>query len=283
MAAKFFGQFLLEKGVLDKDQLLRALEIQRTSNPMLGEIAEQLGLLGAADARRINEKQKREDKRFGDIATELGLLTTSQVDALLAEQKNRRKLFGEILVEEGMLTREALAAELALHAADRDEAVLALELGLTGHALADVAGSAIATVSRIFQRVLKVQCQFSALAGSASDLAGFDRAGRIAISGDRPFVLAIACSDEVMNSVAIRFLNLPEHRCDSELAHDALGEVLNIVMGYVVKAALPEGGRYRASPPDFGVGATELMQDGTRSVGLLMTSQLGTFALILGE
>ena len=49
MAAKFFGQFLLERGVIDAQQLLRALELQRASNPMLGEIAQAHGLLDALE------------------------------------------------------------------------------------------------------------------------------------------------------------------------------------------------------------------------------------------
>ena len=51
MAAKFFGQFLLEKGVIDAAQLLRALEIQRVSNPALGEIACAASICEIGDVR----------------------------------------------------------------------------------------------------------------------------------------------------------------------------------------------------------------------------------------
>ena len=127
MAAKFFGQFLLEKGVINAAQLLRALEIQRTSNPALGEIACEKGLLSADQAQVINERQRSEDKRFGDIAQSMGLLTGDEVGQLLDEQKSRRKLFGEILVDEGFVDRMRLDAELQLHAADRDEAARSLD------------------------------------------------------------------------------------------------------------------------------------------------------------
>jgi hypothetical protein len=39
MAAKFLGQFLLERGTLTPAQLLAALDAQRASNPLLGELA----------------------------------------------------------------------------------------------------------------------------------------------------------------------------------------------------------------------------------------------------
>ena len=54
MAAKFLGQFLLERGTLTPAQLLAALDAQRASNPLLGELAIHHGMLDALQARRIN-------------------------------------------------------------------------------------------------------------------------------------------------------------------------------------------------------------------------------------
>ena len=93
MAAKFLGQFLLERGTLTPAQLLAALDAQRASNPLLGELAIHHGMLDASQARRINERQRAEDRRFGDIALEMGWLSEGQLDVLLAAQKKGRKLF----------------------------------------------------------------------------------------------------------------------------------------------------------------------------------------------
>ena len=92
MAAKFLGQFLLERGTLTPAQLLAALDAQRASNPLLGELAIHHGMLDALQARRINERQRAEDRRFGDIALEMGWLSEGQLDVLLAAQKKGRKL-----------------------------------------------------------------------------------------------------------------------------------------------------------------------------------------------
>ena len=88
MAAKFLGQFLLERGTLTPAQLLAALDAQRASNPLLGELAIHHGMLDALQARRINERQRAEDRRFGDIALEMGWLSEGQLDVLLAAQKH---------------------------------------------------------------------------------------------------------------------------------------------------------------------------------------------------
>ena len=137
MAAKFLGQFLLERGTITSAQLLAALDAQRASNPLLGELAMHHGMLDATQARRIHERQRAEDRRFGDIALEMGWLNEVQLDVLLAAQKKGRKLFGQILVDQGVLDAERLEAELTAHRRDLDEANHALALGIAGHTLPD--------------------------------------------------------------------------------------------------------------------------------------------------
>jgi CheY-specific phosphatase CheX len=283
MAAKFFGQFLLEKGLLGSDQLLQALDIQRRCNPMLGEIAASMGLLSAEQAKQINDLQRREDRRFGDIAQSLGLLSAAQVDELLAVQKSRRKLFGEILVEQGMLDAERLQAELTLHQADRAQAMQALELGLADHPLGTVVGVAIDTATKLFARVLKAPCQFSSLLESGSPLGDHGVTARVAISGDRQFSLALACETITMHAIARGFLGSPMADDDADLARDALGEFLNIVMGYVVKDVLPTDAEYRATPPDFVIPAATLAERDAQSVAVALTSPLGPVLLVVGR
>jgi CheY-specific phosphatase CheX len=283
MAAKFFGQFLLEKGLLRSEQLLQALEIQRRCNPMLGEIAASMGLISTGQAQRINELQRREDRRFGDIAQSLGLLDSAQVDQLLTVQKSRRKLFGEILVEQGMIDAERLQAELALHQADRAQAMQTLELGLSDHPLGSVVGAAIETATKLFGRVLKAPCQFSSLLESGSPLGDHGITARVAISGDRQFSLALACEPDTVQAIARGFLGNAMADQDPELARDALGEFLNIVMGYVVKDVLPTDAEYRATPPDFGTPAATLAARDAQSVAVALTSPLGPVLLVVGR
>ena len=276
MAAKFFGQFLLENGAIDREQLLEALEIQRRSNPMLGELAERRGWLTAAQAARINERQRAEDKRFGDLAEEMGLLDAHQLGELLAEQKAGRKLFGEILVEHGMLTQARLDEQLAAHQSDRVEASRSLEQALADHPSADLAGAAIGTCSRLFPRLLRSQCQFSALAADLPPGAGI---AAVEVHGARPILLAVACERDTMTAVACGFLGITPAECDDALAEDALGELVNVLMGYVVKDVLPEDAAYRATPPDFTLDAAAAM--GTGALALVMTSQLGPFTVLV--
>lgn len=279
MAAKFFGQFLLERGVIDATQLLAALEAQRASNPMLGELAQAQGLLSAAQAQEINTRQRREDRRFGDIAQELGLLTAAQVDLLLEQQKARRKLFGEILVEQGTLDRATLEAELAAHQADRAEALSALEDRLDGHPLRAMAEGTIATCTRLLPRLLRTQAQFSALL-CRETLEAYPVCAWVRVEAERPLAVALACDMDTAAAFAGAFLSIPSTACDEALARDALGELVNVLMGYVVKDTLPEDMAYRARPPSFVRSAEDIASE-PNTVALAMGSQLGPFALLL--
>ncbi|MFC0677633.1 chemotaxis protein CheX [Lysobacter korlensis] len=281
MAVKFLGQFLLESGLIDSAQLLEALEVQRASNPLLGELAQARGWLTASQAARINERQRAEDKRFGDIAEEMGLLDAGQLGQLLDEQKSRRKLFGEILVERAMLTRDQLEAALRAHQADREDAVRSLEVGLSSHPLGDVANATIGTCSKLFPRLLKSQCQFSALVGEGEPMPACDALAHVEIASARPLTLAVGCDRETMTKITCGFLGITPAECDEALAQDALGELVNVVMGYVVRDVLPEDMAYRPSPPDFSADATTLVNAGRPALALVLTSQLGSLLVIV--
>lgn len=281
MAAKFLGQFLLEQGLIDRQQLLDALQAQRASNPLLGALAVDVGMLDANQAEQVNARQRSEDKRFGDIAQAMGLLTTAQVDELLARQESGRKLFGEILVEQGALTHERLADALKSQQHDRDDAIKALELGASGQAAGDVLGGAIDTCTRLFPRLLKTQCQFSCLVGSPDETAGCEVTACVRIQAQRPLSVALGCDRATMANIAGAFLSLPPGDCDAALAQDALGELVNVLMGYIVKDTLPEDAAYRASPPDFEVSARDLLSGDPRTLAVAMTSPPGPFVLLV--
>lgn len=280
MAAKFLGQFLLERGAITPEQLLAAIEAQRVSNPLLGELAVQRGLLTDAQARRVNERQRAEDRRFGDIAQEMGLLDPARIDELLAAQKAGRKLFGQILVEQGVLTEAELAGHLEAHRADLDEANHALAIGISGP-LAETVTAAIRVSHRLFPRLLASQCQAAGLADDEA-LRGCEVAAHVRIEGEQPLMIGIGCDQATMRRMASTLLSIPPEECDDELAIDALSEVVNVLMGYVVRDTLADDARYRACPPEAGIAAAQLAAgDNARAVS--MNSQLGPFVLLVGH
>lgn len=104
MYTQFFGNFLLNKGILSSEELIRAMEKQASVHLKLGTLAIHEGLLTAPEVDNIVIIQTHKDKKFGEIAVEEGYLTQEQVDQLLAAQKPDYLLLGQILIESGKLT-----------------------------------------------------------------------------------------------------------------------------------------------------------------------------------
>lgn len=285
MAAKFLGQFLLERGALTAPQLLAAIEAQRASNPLLGELAVRQGLLDAAQARRIHQRQRVEDRRFGDIALEMGVLGPEQIDALVDAQKAGRKRLGDVLLEQGAIDAERLDAELALHRADHEKARHDFERELAAHPLGDLAESAIGLCARLFPRMLGSQC-LPAEVLPPEELAlepeRWSCVQYVRVEGELRLGIGLAADLPTARALACALLGIAEDQCDDELAVDALGEMVNVLMGYLVHDVLAgDDTAYRALPPDASVPAAALAADRTRSLAIGMGSQLGGFVLLV--
>ena len=115
MTAKFFGQFLLERGKIIKEELLDAIKFQKELNVKLGTIALDAGYLTAEQIEGIFSEQQCSDKLFGEIAIERNMLSQEQLEDLLAIQKNEHITLGEALLQKGYLTLGDLEAELAAY------------------------------------------------------------------------------------------------------------------------------------------------------------------------
>ncbi len=113
MRRRFFGQFLLSKGLLTPPQLLAAVEYQDKFNSRLGELAVALGMVTPFEAQQINAKQVREDQLFGQAAVELGLLRDEQVSDILATQRDGHVLLGQAIVTLGYVDSAAIDSALA--------------------------------------------------------------------------------------------------------------------------------------------------------------------------
>lgn len=113
MAVKFFGQFLVEKGVVSREKLLEAIDLQDKNNLKFGEMALLMGMICDADVERVHAAQRNEDLRFGDMAVKLGLISPNQMQQVLTRQKNNHLYIGEALVKVGALDEGDILQYLA--------------------------------------------------------------------------------------------------------------------------------------------------------------------------
>lgn len=135
MSAKFFGQYLLEKGRITSQHLIDALEYQKSVSQPIGALALDHGLLTVDQVKLVLGRQLKSDKRFGELAVSLGLLTQAQVDELLQAQTSHKLLLGESLIVKGYISVETLERELKEFKKEEDK--LSTQLNATFNTIAN--------------------------------------------------------------------------------------------------------------------------------------------------
>lgn len=104
MYTQFFGNYLLQKGILTTKQLTDALSEQSKVHIKLGTLAIHAGYMTANEVDTVVGLQMQRDMKFGELAMENGYLTEEQVNTLLESQKPDYLLLGQVLIEQGILT-----------------------------------------------------------------------------------------------------------------------------------------------------------------------------------
>jgi len=104
MYAQFLGNYLLNKEYVTSEQLIEALQYQKSVHLKMGVLAIHAGYMNAQQVEEVHIAQTRKDGRFGELAIEAGFLTEEQVSALLNSQKPDYLLLSQALVDKGYMT-----------------------------------------------------------------------------------------------------------------------------------------------------------------------------------
>ncbi|MEW5771952.1 MAG: hypothetical protein AB1916_00360 [Thermodesulfobacteriota bacterium] len=113
MEAVFLGQFLLQEGVVTREQLAQGLEHQRRANRRLGEMAVERGFISASDAGLVYAAQRFRDLPFGEMAAEMGLLRREDLDTMLFLHTVHTARLGEALLELGFIDKDRYSSQLS--------------------------------------------------------------------------------------------------------------------------------------------------------------------------
>jgi hypothetical protein len=108
MYGQFFGEFLLQKGIVTRLQLDEGLRLQQERNRPLGLMAIDFGLLSTEQVVRILEEQLISDEPFGQVAVRLGLLSEESLRMLLSQQAEEHLLIGQALIAKGYVRMEEI-------------------------------------------------------------------------------------------------------------------------------------------------------------------------------
>ena len=249
MAVKFFGQFLVEKNIVTRDALLRAIDLQDQNNLKLGEMAVSMGYLTAADIQRAHNAQMSKDMKLGDLLVEMNILTISQLNDVITRQKNTHLYIGEALVQVGALTSDNLQQHLIDFRADQSPYVSeGIELPCS------IANSNIWEMTadltyKMITRVLDLQfrpgkCEQLTIINTNFMMAAMD------FSGDVEARYLISVSEMLQKKIARAILREESVECEPpEVLEDTVMEFVNVVCGNVAAKASQMGVIMNINPP----------------------------------
>jgi len=110
MELKFFGQYLLEKKAVTRDELWKGVQLQHRTNLLFGETARTLGMITREDVARVQALQRKEDLDFGEMCVKMGILSREQVRQVAEHQKKSHLRLGDALVRINVIQDSAMQA-----------------------------------------------------------------------------------------------------------------------------------------------------------------------------
>lgn len=288
MFTQYFGQYLLNNGLIARDQLCDLLVYEQSVRVKLGVLALNAGLMTAAQIAEIHELQRKQDRRFGEIALAKGYLTPQQLDSLLAMQNSRHLGLNQAILDKQYLTLPQLAAALesfkqdnqlspamlhSLQCADMDQIVR-----LFFDFPPDEAGSLhydyITLLLKNIVRFLDDQPLLSRTLPPARPPASWLISQQA--SGDRTLATALLLDDTALLGLASRFSQEKLTQVD-ELATDSAAEFLNLQNGIFLVNLSDRGLELDLKPQTVAAATGNTMISGCR---IPLTLTFGSMELI---
>ena len=240
MGVKFFGQYLIESGEVNVEQVRAALDLMHFENRSIGELAVEGRFLTKADADKVNAEQRHRDMPFGELAAEMGFLTEEQIDNLVQLQWRTRLRIGQALVRSGHLEKARLEELLISYEEEQAPHRIenrALPAGLESNALApyvlDLFTNLLMRVARIATRV--------GIGESIAESPDFPIQVAVSVTGESGLLICLVGDEEFSRQLAAKASRLDPECLDTEMLFDGVGEFLNVLVGNAMAIAERNG------------------------------------------
>ncbi|MFH1239334.1 MAG: chemotaxis protein CheX, partial [bacterium] len=251
LGMKFFGQYLLERGAVNREQLLKAVEYQKNVNLTLEEICLKKGLLNKDQIQRIYNIQKNDlDMELGEIVISEGLMAREQLEAIYKEQKDTRIYIGESFVKIGAITSEQLEQYLAEYKEEqeKDEWTIGSKLGSMKNNL--VVKTFVNFTMKMFDKIIREVVKLKACLSAVDNFNLRDYTIEQKATGDMNVAFVINLPEDIcLKLVSTMFDHPVKEITDMEI--DAVREFLNIIDGNCCAKLSNAGINIETSPPEF--------------------------------
>lgn len=264
MLDRLLGNYMLEKGLINKGQLQQAFQAQESKRAKLGVIAVSEKLMTIAQAEQVNALQASMDKRFGDIAIEKGYLSEIQLSRLLELQGNSYLAFVQSLVDEGILSMEQIthaeeeyqrengftATDIVELKSDVIDRIVPIFIDSGDEEYKTLFSMAIKTMYRLIDNHVYIGKAYRTNSIRAEVL-GYQK-----FHGDENATVAICGKYADIQKVAIAYTK-EEFIETEEDALDATCEFINCIDGLYATGKSLSGAKIELEPPEFFVSYTE--------------------------
>ena len=259
MFANIFGNYLLEKNVIETQQYESIKATQAKTRVKLGLIAVAEKLMTQKEADAVNMKQLTMDRRFGDIAVEMGYLTKEQVKHLLGMQGNPYIQFVQAVTDLGYMTIEDVERELLAYQKEKGFTSMDMDAVKSGDIdrvmplllPEDMPWTVAEHVAVMMRTLNRLACDdISILKPKYIDIYVAVAYAMQSMYGDFEAGVAISGSKEGMLAIASGFAKEKFESLDYE-AMDSIGEYINIGNGLFATSISHEGTNISLCPPDM--------------------------------
>ena len=249
MSVKFFGQFLLEKGIITPQQLMEAVEFQESANTRFGDYAVSKGYLTKEDVAKLQTQQQQADMMFGEIAVRLGVLNQEQVDEILLRQKNDHVYIGAALVKKGYLAPDALVKQLTEFKKDQagySEGEIFIPEGTENP---EIIKDMVILTKKMLYRIAKITAKIGRGEISSEEPDRNFAVIVISLEGILSYDYILSSSLEASEVIASSIMGINVINEPGEIIADAVKEFTNIVCGNITSKLAQRGKKMEISPP----------------------------------
>jgi len=262
------GAFMVERGLMTKNQLDQVIKAQESNRAKLGVVAVSEKLMTIAQAEQVNALQASMDMRFGDIAVEKGYLTDAQVERLLKLQGNSYMAFVQAVVDLGILPMEkipeiekeyetyvgATAIDMVELKTDNIDSIVPLFLHTGNETYKGIFSMAIKALYRLVDTHVYIGKTYTV------DTVREEVIGYQHFHGDVSGVLAISGKYENIKKMAIAYTK-EEFIETREDALDAICELINCINGLYASEQSRNDSKIELEPPNFSVNFAQITSD----------------------
>lgn len=277
MVSMFFGQYLLEKGIINRESLLDALARQRETNRSILDIAIDRGYLKPGDVEIILLTFRSSDRTIEQICLDDGMLTADQLETLKYAQRERWMRIGDALVAGGHLSRAEIEEQLESFSSEVAKVEEHLKQELDEFPDTEILKTFFNLTAHHFSRITGRAVKLSSVESSESFLAAGYRRFAQRFRGEKTICLAIDLPEPLTATLAGGMLGT-DGPTDVSATHDAVCEFVNVVGGNACTRIEVLGLLLRPDPPFASGGDIPVAPEG-ESIHAVAVSEESEFDL----